>query len=269
MSKRIRIGLIGAGANTRQRHIPGLLALANVEIAAVCNRRPESTIAVAREFNVARVPAMGTDRCRSRIHAVVIGTWPYLHGPITSTALQAGKHVLTEAHLSMNATEAHQMLKMARQHAHLTTQVVPSPFGLKGHTVMKELIAAGYLGGLQKCKCAASTRRWPIPMRRFPGGRMRISPATTCLDLGIVHETLIALGAGSGRSVRPGPCPLRNAASIRRAACGARRHSRQRACWPSSKTAPVPPITSAASFPSGKPLASICSAATASCTTIS
>ena len=55
MTKRIRIGLIGAGANTRSRHIPGLLAIEGVEIAAVCNRRRESTQAVAREFNVPRL----------------------------------------------------------------------------------------------------------------------------------------------------------------------------------------------------------------------
>ncbi len=35
MTKRIRVGLIGAGANTRSRHIPGLLAIEGVKIAAV------------------------------------------------------------------------------------------------------------------------------------------------------------------------------------------------------------------------------------------
>src|SRR5438045_2814102 len=45
----IRVGLIGAGGNTRARHIPGLRAVPGVEIVAVCNRRPASTAAVARE----------------------------------------------------------------------------------------------------------------------------------------------------------------------------------------------------------------------------
>ena len=51
----LKIGLIGAGANTRSRHIPGLRAIPDVEILAVCNRRPESTRAVAAEFGIARV----------------------------------------------------------------------------------------------------------------------------------------------------------------------------------------------------------------------
>ena len=48
----LRIGLIGAGKNTQARHIPGLRALSEVELVAVCNRRPASTHAVAREFAV-------------------------------------------------------------------------------------------------------------------------------------------------------------------------------------------------------------------------
>ena len=54
MTKTIRVGLIGAGANTRARHIPGLRAIEGVEIVAVCNRRPGSTQAVANEFGISR-----------------------------------------------------------------------------------------------------------------------------------------------------------------------------------------------------------------------
>src|SRR2546421_10071653 len=139
--RRLRIGLIGAGGNMRARHIPGLRALPDVEILAVCNRRPESTREAAREFGIPRSYATWEELLRDPdLDAVVIGTWPYLHAPITLAALEAGKHVLTEARLAMNATEAHRMHKAARQHARLTTQVVPSPFGLKGHEVMKQLI---------------------------------------------------------------------------------------------------------------------------------
>src|SRR5438105_138802 len=143
----LRIGLIGAGANTRTRHIPGLQALADVALVAVCNRRPESTEAVAREFQVPRRYAHWEEVIADRdVDAVVIGTWPYLHCPITLAALKAGKHVLTEARMSMNAAEAQRMLQAAREQPHLVAQIVPSPYGLKGLEVMRALIAGGFLG---------------------------------------------------------------------------------------------------------------------------
>src|SRR5258708_37378721 len=52
MPARLRVGLIGAGNNTLARHIPGLHAEADVEIVAVCNRRPESTAALAPDYGI-------------------------------------------------------------------------------------------------------------------------------------------------------------------------------------------------------------------------
>src|SRR5437773_2633578 len=151
MSQKLRVGLIGAGGNTRARHIPGLRALEGVEIVAVCNRRPESTAAAAREFGIPRTFESWQEVVAlPDVDALVIGTWPYLHCPITLAALEAGKHVLTEARLSLNAAEAHQMLAASRKCSKLVTQVVPSPYGLKGHDVMAELLGGGFLGELRE-----------------------------------------------------------------------------------------------------------------------
>jgi predicted dehydrogenase len=147
----LRIGLIGAGANMRARHIPGLRALEQVAIVAVCNRRPQSTQAVAREYGIGRTFQHWEELVADPdLDAVVIGTWPYLHYPITVAALEAGKHVLTEARMSLNAAEAHAMLEAARRHRKLVAQIVPSPYGLKGHQVIQELLQSGYLGVLQE-----------------------------------------------------------------------------------------------------------------------
>src|SRR5213080_1987858 len=112
----VRVGLIGAGKNTRQRHIPGLRAIEDVSIVAVCNRRPASTAAAAGEYGIPRTYGHWEDLVGdAEIDAVVIGTWPYLHCPVTLAALDSGKYVLTQARMAMNAREAQRMLDRARE----------------------------------------------------------------------------------------------------------------------------------------------------------
>jgi predicted dehydrogenase len=98
---------------------------------------------------------------------------------------------LTEARLSMNAAEAHRMLAAAGAHPKLVTQVVPSPFGFKGHEVMRELIDAGYVGELREVhvhgmNSALADAASPLSWRQdaaLSGYNM--------LTLGIVHETVL------------------------------------------------------------------------------
>ncbi|MCH8922270.1 MAG: Gfo/Idh/MocA family oxidoreductase [Planctomycetes bacterium] len=147
----IRIGIVGLGANTRLRHVPGLRACEDVEIVGVCNRQAESTAAAAREFDIPQTYERWEDLVDDEnIDAVMIGTWPYLHCPITLAALEAGKHVLVEARMAMNAAEAREMLAASEAHADLVTQIVPSPFGLRAGTVLKEMLDDGYIGDLRE-----------------------------------------------------------------------------------------------------------------------
>lgn len=190
--QRVRIGLIGAGKNTRVRHIPGLRAIPAVELAAVCNRRSSSTFATAREFAVPRTFEHWQDLVADPdIDAIVIGTWPYLHCAITLAALEAGKHVLTEARMSLNAAEAHRMLAAARRFPKLVTQVVPSPYGLKGHEVMKELIQAGFLGALREVRVYSLTSALADPAAPLSWRQDAALSGYNMLSLGILHETLL------------------------------------------------------------------------------
>lgn len=145
----IRVGIVGAGKNTRDRHIPGLRAMDNVEIVSVVNRSVESSQRVANTFNIPKV----YDNWRDLVdaddtNAIVIGTWPYLHHPITLAAINAGKHVMVEARMAMSATEAKEMATLASQHPELITQIVPSPMTLHLDNTIKRLIAEGYLGDI-------------------------------------------------------------------------------------------------------------------------
>ena len=150
MPDTIRIGVVGAGANTRLHHIPKLKKIPGVEIKSVANRSRASSERAAQEFGIERVHENWQDLVADPgIDAVVIGTWPYMHCPITIAALAAGKHVLTEARLAMNADEARQMLAASRARPHLGTQVVPGPPTFAADPMVMQLLGEGYIGELQ------------------------------------------------------------------------------------------------------------------------
>ena len=145
----IRVGIVGAGNNTRLRHIPGLKAIEGVHLISVCNRSRESSQRVADEFDIPKVYDNWLDLVQADdIDAICIGTWPYLHCPITLAALDANKHVLCEARMALNAQEAHDMLESARRKPHLVAQLVPAPLTFKVDNTIQDLVSNGYLGDL-------------------------------------------------------------------------------------------------------------------------
>lgn len=147
--EKIRIGLVGAGANTRDRHIPGFLNIEGVELVSVCNRSAESSKKVADQFGISKVYDSWTELVSADdTDAICIGTWPYLHCPMTLAVLEANKHVLTEARMALDVDEARSMLAISRTKPDLVAQIVPAPFTLKFDETIRNLISDGYLGDI-------------------------------------------------------------------------------------------------------------------------
>lgn len=145
----IRVGIIGAGTNTKLMHIPKLQEIPGVTVTAVCNRSEESSEKVAKEFGIRRVFLSWQELVEDEeIDAIVIGTWPYMHEIISNAALMEGKHVLCEARMAMNASEAHEMSRVSRCYPHLTAQIVPAPFTFPFDKEIQKIISSGKLGDL-------------------------------------------------------------------------------------------------------------------------
>jgi len=145
----IRVGLIGAGGNVRNRHIPGFRKVAGCEIVAVANRSIASGRRVADEFDIPRVYGSWQELLEDdSINAVCIGTWPYMHRTLTLAALEKGKHVLTEARMASTAQEAKDMLAASLRHPDLVCQLTPTSTSYKIDNLLKQLIGEGYLGEL-------------------------------------------------------------------------------------------------------------------------
>ncbi|HEY3291817.1 MAG TPA: Gfo/Idh/MocA family oxidoreductase [Anaerolineae bacterium] len=147
--RKIRVGIVGAGANTRSRHIPGLRAIPGVDIVGICNRSIESSKLASQKLSIPVVFDDWRQLVESPdIDAVVIGTWPYMHARVTQAALNSGKHVLCEARMAMNAAEAHAMLDTSQARPAQVAQVVPSPYTLRVDRMIQRLLADGYIGEL-------------------------------------------------------------------------------------------------------------------------
>ena len=148
-SEGIRLGLIGAGKNTRDRHIPGFQDVDGVEIAAVANRSRASSQVVADQFNISAVYENWQELLEDpSIDAVCIGTWPSMHRTLTLAALEAGKHVLCEARMATTAQEAQEMLDASRERPDLVSQIVPSPLTFKIDRLLQGKISEGYIGDI-------------------------------------------------------------------------------------------------------------------------
>ena len=180
-TKPIRVGFIGAGANTRLHHLPKLRAQPGVELAAVANRSRESGERVAKEFGVAKVYDDWREVVKAPdLDAICIGTWPYTHCEMTIAALEAGKHVLCEARMAMNAAEGRRMLAASRKVPQLIAQLVPAPHTLETDSTLTSMLADGYVGEVLAVELHARARgASSIPTARCIGATRCRSAATT------------------------------------------------------------------------------------------
>jgi predicted dehydrogenase len=114
--KALRIGLVGVGAAAQINHIPALKRLEGVEIAALCDRDPEKASRVAQKFGIPTAHVRFDDLLADDdIDAVDLCTPNFLHAPMASAALEAGKHVLCERPLARSADEAMAMIRAAKK----------------------------------------------------------------------------------------------------------------------------------------------------------
>jgi predicted dehydrogenase len=111
----LRIAFTGTGYISRI-HARAALKLADVELVAVVNHRPESMAKFAAEFDIpgqyADVDSLLTE---GDIDCLVVSTPNYLHASQSISALRAGVHVIVEKPMAMDATEAQHMVQASQE----------------------------------------------------------------------------------------------------------------------------------------------------------
>ncbi|MBI4543750.1 MAG: Gfo/Idh/MocA family oxidoreductase [Gemmatimonadetes bacterium] len=114
--EKFRVGVLGTGAIAQVVHLPTLAQLPGVRVAAVCDADEAKAEAIAARFGVEKV-------CRADeqvftaadVDAVIICSPSHLHEPQAIAALEAGKHVLVEKPLALDAAGAERVVKAAER----------------------------------------------------------------------------------------------------------------------------------------------------------
>ncbi len=190
-SQRTRIGVVGAGRASKQINLPNLRANPEVELAAVCNARPETASQVASEFGIAEVVDHWTSMvARDDLDAIWIGTPPIMHAPVTIAALKHGKHVFCQARMAMDLAGARAMLAAARQHPELVTMLSPPPSGMKAGRLLQRLLAEGYVGELYHFRLVADNDMFASPSAPAHWRQRREVTGLNVMSVGIHAEVL-------------------------------------------------------------------------------
>ncbi len=148
--KKVKWGVISTAKIGVEKVIPGMMKAANVEVVAIASRNLSAAQDAANKLGISKAygsyEALLNDE---EVEAIYNPLPNHLHVPWTIKAMQAGKHVLCEKPIALNATEASQLLVTAAQFPHLKLMEAFMYRHTPQWTFAKQQIDAGSIGQLR------------------------------------------------------------------------------------------------------------------------
>ncbi len=142
----LNVAIVGTGGISLQNHLPGLALCKDVRVHALCDSNP-ATLETARQQTGAPVASTKWEEVVTRddVDAVIIATPNFLHPDIAIAAARAGKHILCEKPIALDAPSARRMAEEAdragvRHMTAFTYQFVPAM------RYLRYLVAQGEMG---------------------------------------------------------------------------------------------------------------------------
>ena len=187
---KVKIGIIGCGGIANGKHMPGLSKVKEVEMVAFCDIIEDKAKAAAAKFGTPDAKVY-TDYKKlledKSIDVVHVCTPNRSHSFITIDALHAGKHVMCEKPMAINATEAAKMVKAAKETGKKLTIGYQNRQTPQART-LKKIVERGDLGEIYFAKATALRRRavpnWGVFLNEYEqGGGPLIDIGTHALDL--------------------------------------------------------------------------------------
>lgn len=170
----IRVASVGAGWVTLNRHIPALRRLPDFDVVGIVDRDPDRARRTAIEHRLRRWAASTSLDVPwlDEVDAVTIGTPPATHVDLARAALAAGKHVLMEKPVGIEAGDAN-LLRSAAEAAQRTIAVVHNfQFARSALTLQRRLAtgAFGRITGVFALQFSNPRRRLPVWYENLPLG---------------------------------------------------------------------------------------------------
>lgn len=114
MSRRIRVGVIGAGHWAVSTHLPVIAADPEVELVVVDRRNGDLAREIAQRFGAAHATSDWREALALGLDAVVVASPPNVHREQVTAAIASGAHVLCEKPFAIRAEDAWAMADAAR-----------------------------------------------------------------------------------------------------------------------------------------------------------
>lgn len=197
MQRRLRIAVAGTGFG--QHYAIGLMASREVEVVGVFSRRAERAAEMAERF---QIPFSTRDFERllglPDLDAVAVVTPNSTHAELVQAAIAAGKHVICDKPLALDATEGAQLLRAAEEAGVRHVTFVPYRFS-PAAAAMKQATAEGQAGRVVNVRANWGVDLSGEPLRwRF---QRRLSGAGVLADLGAHVLDLLIWWVGPIRRV--------------------------------------------------------------------
>ncbi len=161
MSQTIQWGVLGYARIARNHVMPAIQRSRNGRIQALAARDAARLAEGRQRFAIPSAYANYEDLLADpEIHAVYIPLPNALHAPWAIAALEAGKHVLCEKPLALNATEARRMADAARANGRWLMEAFMYRYSDRTHQVEK-LLRDGRLGDIRHINASFRFRMSP------------------------------------------------------------------------------------------------------------
>jgi predicted dehydrogenase len=145
MAAVIRWGILGTGGIAKV-FTEDLLTLPGHSVVAVGSRRPETAAAFAERYGIPRAYATYADLAAdSGVDVVYVATPHSGHVPAASSCLTAGRAVLVEKPLGVSASEAENLVMLARRHGRFAMEAMWTRFN-PVIARLRKLVAEGAVG---------------------------------------------------------------------------------------------------------------------------